>query len=148
MMTIFNLQFLFSALIEMGFPIIFQAALLVCSDGTDCEEPLGCDREGGWVVSSTVKSVAYTFDLVCERKRMLGVGFDAFLYGGFFGSFYYGEIIERRGRRYAVLEAMMIMIIGIIVSLVSGNITLWSIGMFFVNFGFRGYYNAAVLSLT
>lgn len=79
---------------------------------------------------------------------MLGVGFDAFLYGGFFGSFYYGEIIERRGRRYAVLEAMMIMIIGIIVSLVSGNITLWSIGMFFVNFGFRGYYNAAVLSLT
>lgn len=79
---------------------------------------------------------------------MLDIGFDAFLYGGFFGSFYYGEVLERRGRRYAVLESMMIMIIGIGVSLVSGNMTLWSIGAFAVSFGFRGFYNAAVLSLT
>jgi MFS family permease len=43
---------------------------------------------------------------------------------------------------------MLIMIIGILVSIVGGSITIFSIGVFILNFGFRGYYNAAVLSLT
>jgi hypothetical protein len=33
-------------------------------------------------------------------------------------------------------------------SLLSGKITIFSIGVFLINFGFRGFYNAAVLSLT
>jgi hypothetical protein len=40
------------------------------------------------------------------------------------------------------------MLIGIVVSLFSGNVTLFSIGVFAINFGFRGFYNAAVLTLT
>ena len=40
------------------------------------------------------------------------------------------------------------MLIGIVVSLVSTNITIFSIGVFMVNFGFRGFYNAAILTLT
>lgn len=78
----------------------------------------------------------------------MSICFDAFLYGGFFGSLYYGEIIERKGRKYVVFESMVLMVIGIIISLVGGSITVFSIGAFIVNFGFRGYYNAAVLSLT
>jgi hypothetical protein len=42
---------------------------------------------------------------------------------------------------------MVIMLIGIVVSFFSGNVTIFSIGAFFINFGFRGFYNAAVLTL-
>lgn len=79
---------------------------------------------------------------------MLKTAFDAFLYGGFLGSLYYGEIIERRGRKYAVMESMIMMTGGIYVSILAGNITIFSIGMFFFNAGFRGFYNASLLSLT
>jgi hypothetical protein len=85
----------------MGFPIIFREAKLVCPDGTICTEEVGCSQPG-YTVSDAVKSVAYTFDLVCEKKRLLQICLDAFLYGGLFGSLYYGEIIERKGRRYVV----------------------------------------------
>jgi MFS family permease len=78
----------------------------------------------------------------------LNIAFDAFLYGGFLGSLYYGEIIERRGRRYAVLESMIMMAGGIYVSIAAGNITIFAIGVFFFNAGFRGFYNASLLSLT
>lgn len=76
------------------------------------------------------------------------MAFDAFLYGGFIGSLYYGEIIERRGRRYAVIESMLMMTGGIYISIIAGNITIFSIGVFFFNAGFRGFYNASLLSLT
>ncbi len=92
--------------------------------------------------------MAYTFDLVCDRKRLLKMAFDAFLYGGFIGSLYYGEIIERRGRKYAVIESMLMMAAGIFTSIVAGNITIFAIGVFFFNAGFRGFYNASLLSLT
>lgn len=147
LLMLFALQFLFSAFIEMGFPIIFRPAMLMCPNGQLCTEEEGCSQTG-YTVSDAIKSVAYTFDLVCDRRRFLGICFDAFLYGGFFGSFYYGEIIERKGRRYVVFESMVIMAIGIIVSLVGGSLIVFSIGVFAINFGFRGYYNAAVLSLT
>ena len=44
-------------------------------------------------LSSDVKSIAYTFDLVCDRKKILQTCFNAFLFGGFIGSLYYGEVI-------------------------------------------------------
>lgn len=147
LLLLFVLQFLFSAFIEMGFPIIFRPAMLVCPDGSTCTEEVGCSQPG-YTVSNVIKSVAYTFDLVCKDKRLLQICFDAFLYGGLFGSLYYGEIIERKGRRYVVSESMAIMLVGIVVSLVGGNVTVFSIGVFLINFGFRGYYNAAVLTLT
>lgn len=37
---------------------------------------------------------------------------------------------------------------GIYVSIASGSITIFSIGVFFFNAGFRGFYNAALLNLT
>jgi len=92
--------------------------------------------------------VAYSFNLVCGRKKYLTTCFEAFLYGGFIGSFYYGEIIERRGRRYAVLESLMVMVGGLTLSVVSGSAVLFSLGVFLFNFGFRGFYNASLLSIS
>ena len=92
--------------------------------------------------------MAYSFNLVCERKKYLTTCFEAFLYGGFIGSLYYGEIIERRGRRYAVLESLTVMIGGLTLSLVSGSAVLFSLGVFAFNFGFRGFYNASLLSIS
>ena len=43
---------------------------------------------------------------------------------------------------------MMMMTAGILVSILAGNITIFSIGDFFFNAGFRGFYNASLLSLT
>lgn len=43
---------------------------------------------------------------------------------------------------------MAMMIGGIGLSILSGNITVFSIGVFFFNAGFRGFYNASLLSLT
>lgn len=79
---------------------------------------------------------------------MLKICFDAFLYGGFMGSLYYGSVIERKGRRYAVLESMAMMTAGIYLSIFAGNVTIFSIGVFFFNAGFRGFYNASLLSLS
>ena len=146
-LILFILQFLFSSFIEMGFPIIFRDAVLLCPDGTICDELEACKYDNP-ALSPTVQSVAYTFNLVCERKSYLDICFNAFLYGGFFGCLYYGEIQERKGRKYVVHESMAIMILGIVISFFSGNITLFSIGAFLINFGFRGFYNAAVLTLT
>ena len=39
------------------------------------------------------------------------------------------------------------MVSGLYLSLISGNITLFSIGVFFFNAGFRGFYNASLLCL-
>lgn len=43
---------------------------------------------------------------------------------------------------------MIMMTGGIYLSIVAGNITIFSIGVFFFNAGFRGFYNASLLSLT
>ena len=43
---------------------------------------------------------------------------------------------------------MIMMTAGILVSILAGNITIFSIGVFFFNAGFRGFYNASLLSLT
>lgn len=85
---------------------------------------------------------------MCDRERLLKICFDAFLYGGFIGSLYYGEVIERKGRKYAAIESLVIMCISIYLSMVSGNVTIFSIGVFFFNAGFRGFYNASLLCLT
>jgi MFS family permease len=85
--------------------------------------------------------------LVCNRRKYLTTCFEAFLYGGFIGSLYYGEVIERRGRRYAVLESLVMMVAGLGVSLLSGSAWLFSLGVFFFNAGFRGFYNASLLSI-
>lgn len=43
---------------------------------------------------------------------------------------------------------MLMMTGGIYLSIIAGNITIFSIGVFFFNAGFRGFYNASLLSLT
>lgn len=72
----------------MGFPIIFQSAKFLCPDGISCSEDEACAN--GYPLSDSIRSVAYTFDLVCDRKNLLKTAFTAFLYGGFIGSLYYG----------------------------------------------------------
>lgn len=146
MLLIFFCVFFCASFIQMGFPIIFQPARFDCPDGLPCTEEASCER--GDPLSDDVRSVAYTFNLTCGRKRMLKICFDAFLYGGFIGSLYYGAIIERKGRKYAVVESMLMMIGGAYLSIIAGNVTIFSIGVFFFNAGFRGFYNAALLSLT
>jgi MFS transporter, putative metabolite transport protein len=91
--------------------------------------------------------VAYSFELVCGRRKYLTTCFEAFMYGGFLGSLYYGEVIERRGRRYAVVESLVMMVGGLLVSFLSGSAWLFSFGVFFFNAGFRGFYNASFLSI-
>ena len=134
-LILFLLQFLFSAFIEMGFPVIFRAAVIVCADGNICDENTACLESDNPELSPTVQSVAFTFNLVCSRKKYLNICFNAFLYGGFFGSFYYGEIQERRGRKYVVHESMAIMLLGIIVSFFSGSVTIFSIAH--IDIGFK-----------
>lgn len=102
MLLNFFLVFMCSSFIQMGFPIIFQPAKFICAPEEDCSEAAVCAR-GNYHLSPEVNSVAYSFDLVCERKAILTTCFEAFLYGGFIGSLYYGEVIERKGRRYAVI---------------------------------------------
>lgn len=99
-------------------------------------------------MADDIKSIAYTFDLVCDRKRVLQACFNAFLFGGFLGSLYYGEVIERKGRRWGTIESTLMMVVGLFVSLLAGNITLFSLGVFLFNAGFRGFYNASLLSLS
>lgn len=60
---------------------------------------------------------------------------------------YYGEVIERKGRRYAAIESTLMMVVGLYMSLLSPNLILFSIGVFFFNAGFRGFYNASLLCL-
>jgi MFS family permease len=135
-----------AAFIQMGFPIIFHPAEFVCPEGSECSKQEACDHS--YPLSDRVKSVAYTFNLACDRERYLNICFAAFLYGGFIGSLYYGEIIERRGRRYAFIEAIAMMAGGLYFSLISPNVIFFSIGVFFFNAGFRGFYNVSLLSLT
>ena len=143
----FFLVFLCSSFIQMGFPIIFQPAKFQCGQGELCTEQDQCAKES-FALSPDIKSVAYSFQLVCDRKRYLRTCFEAFLYGGFIGSLYYGEIIERKGRKYALIESMIMMVSGLLLSLVSGSAVLFSFGVFFFNFGFRGFYNTSLLSIT
>ena len=91
MFIVFFLNFFFAAFIQMGFPIIFQPAKFDCPPGLPCTEEDACAHN--YPLSDDVRSVAFTFKLVCDRKRHLQAAFTAFLYGGFMGSLYYGEII-------------------------------------------------------
>jgi uncharacterized protein (DUF2345 family) len=43
---------------------------------------------------------------------------------------------------------MVMMTIGIYISIMAGNITVFAIGVFLFNAGFRGFFNASLLSLT
>jgi hypothetical protein len=43
---------------------------------------------------------------------------------------------------------MIVMLGGMTLSFLSGNLTLFAIGAFILNFGFRGFYNAAILTVT
>lgn len=146
MFIVFFLSNFFAAFIQMGFPIIFQSARFVCPEGKPCNQAAACANN--YKLNDEFRSVAFTFNLVCDRKKMLQEAFSAFLYGGFIGSLYYGQIIERRGRRYAVIESMVMMTIGIYISIMAGNITVFAIGVFLFNAGFRGFFNASLLSLT
>ena len=40
------------------------------------------------------------------------------------------------------------MLVGLYLSSLAGNVTLFSLGVFLFNFGFRGFYNASLLSLS
>jgi hypothetical protein len=40
------------------------------------------------------------------------------------------------------------MVVGLIISLLAGNVTLFSLGVFLFNAGFRGFYNASLLTLS
>lgn len=40
------------------------------------------------------------------------------------------------------------MVAGLLLSLLSGSAVIFSFGVFFFNFGFRGFYNASLLSIT
>jgi hypothetical protein len=42
LLLLFVLQFLFSAFIEMGFPVIFRDAVTLCADGNICDESIAC----------------------------------------------------------------------------------------------------------
>lgn len=42
----------------------------------------------------------------------------------------------------------MVMVIGLTLSVVSGSAVLFSLGVFAFNFGFRGFYNASLLSIS
>jgi hypothetical protein len=42
---------------------------------------------------------------------------------------------------------MIMMIGGLYMSVLAGNVTLFSLGVFFFNAGFRGFYNSSLLSL-
>lgn len=64
------LVFMSASFIQMGFPIIFQPARFVCHPGTDCSEAAICSS-GNYELSDAVKSVAYSFGLVCDRKAIL-----------------------------------------------------------------------------
>jgi MFS family permease len=143
----FFFVFLVAAFIQMGFPIFFQPAKFACPEGVDCSEAAVCERGPPYPLSDEVRSVAYSFELVCHRRKYLTTCFEAFLYGGFIGSLYYGEVIERRGRRYAVVESLAMMVGGLVVSFLSGSAWLFSMGVFFFNAGFRGFYNASFLSI-
>ena len=79
---------------------------------------------------------------------MLQTCFNAFLFGGIIGSLYYGEIIERKGRRWGTIESTLVMLIGVYLAILAGNVTFFSLGVFLFNFGFRGFYNASLLSLS
>ena len=70
MLVQFTLVFLFCSFIQMGFPIIFQPAQFECAPGEDCSEEAVCSRSSHRL-SSEFKSVAYSFDLVCDRKKYL-----------------------------------------------------------------------------
>ena len=37
---------------------------------------------------------------------------------------------------------------GLYLSLIAGNVTIFAMGVFFFNVGFRGFYNASLLTLT
>lgn len=131
----------------MGFPFIFRPARFVCPEGQPCDPQELCKSED-YLLSDDVKSIAYTFDLVCDREIIIQSCFNAFLFGGFVGSLYYGEVIERKGRRRGTIESTMMMVGGLIVSLLAGNVTLFSLGVFLFNAGFRGFYNASLLTLS
>ena len=141
------LIFLFASFIQMGFPFIFRPAEFSCLPDQPCKQQSQCLLPNH-VLSPHIKSIAYTFDLVCERKKILQACFTAFLFGGFIGSLYYGEVIERKGRRWATVETTAVMVVGLIVSLLAGNVTLFSLGVFLFNAGFRGFYNASLLTLS
>ena len=94
-----------------------------------------------------LSGVAYTFGLFCGREHYLGTILYAFLLGGMVGSLYYGWVLEYKGRRWAVLESMGMMVAGLVMGLVQINAEMFSIGMFFFSAGFRGFYNAALLSI-
>lgn len=40
------------------------------------------------------------------------------------------------------------MVVGLFISLLAGNVTLFSLGVFLFNAGFRGFYNASLLTLS
>lgn len=56
--------------------------------------------------------------------------------------------MERKGRRWGTIESTGMMVVGLYISLLAGNLTLFSLGVFLFNAGFRGFYNASLLSLS
>ena len=64
------------------------------------------------------------------------------------GSLYFGEVLERKGRKHAVVQSLAMMVGGLALSFLSGTPVLFSIGVFFFNAGFRGFYNASLLLLS
>lgn len=47
-----------------------------------------------------------------------------------------------------MIESQIMMVAGIVLGMVSGSAVLFAIGVFFFNAGFRGFYNASLLSIS
>jgi OCT family organic cation transporter-like MFS transporter 4/5 len=139
-------QWFFAAFIEMGFPLLLLAPTFLCLPGEQpCSEAEAC--LGEYRLVPVLDSVVTEFGLVCAKRQILSLCFEAFLIGGFLGSLWYGELIERKGRAYPMKEAMGVMLAGMALCLLARHMTVLGVGLFLVNFGFRGYANAVVNNL-
>jgi MFS transporter, OCT family, solute carrier family 22 (organic cation transporter), member 4/5 len=151
-LLLFAVQWMICSMIFNGRPFLFDPPQTICTDKANTTFAFACTIEqacsGNYTYTyneSSIHSLVYSFDLLCDYDYWSELSSSAMFLGGFLGSYYYAEMQEKNGRLVSITQSLWVTCISILVSVVSPNIYLNILALMAVSFGMFAYLNNSII---
>lgn len=149
-LLLFAIQWMICSMIFNGRPFLFDPPQPICYDKNNatvsCTIQQACNGTYNYTLSdSSIHSLVYSFDLLCDYEYWSDLSGSAMFLGGFLGSFYYSEMQEKNGRHVAINQSLWVTSIAMIISVVSINVYLNILALLIASFGMFAYLNNSII---
>lgn len=108
-LILFSFQWAVASMIFNGYDYLFQTPPIICSNRETkafiCTEAQACSKQYHYEFDPKgAQTLVSQFHLICEKDYLVELSQIAFFLGAFFGSYYYSEIQNRKGRLWTMTQ--------------------------------------------